>query len=64
MDWERPYATDEEKMRLTVRLSRENVERGTGGPFGAAILEAATGRLVAVGPGGFYVVSVHSRYDF
>lgn len=49
VDWERPYVTDEEKVRLTVRLSRENVERETGGPFGAAVLEMATGRLVAVG---------------
>jgi len=49
VDWERRYASDEEKVRLTVALARENVERGTGGPFGAAVLEAATGRLVAVG---------------
>ena len=49
VDWERRYRTDEEKVRLAVRLSRENVERGTGGPFGAAVLEAETGRLVAVG---------------
>ena len=49
VDWERRYGTDEEKVRLTVRLAQENVERGTGGPFGAAILESATGRLVAVG---------------
>lgn len=49
VDWERRYRTDEEKMRLAVRLSRENVERGTGGPFGAAVLEAGSGRLVAVG---------------
>jgi tRNA(Arg) A34 adenosine deaminase TadA len=49
VDWERPYATDTEKMRLAIRLSRENVERGTGGPFGAAIVESATGRLVSVG---------------
>ncbi len=49
VDWDRRYASDEEKARLAIRLSRENVERGTGGPFGAAVLEAATGRLVAVG---------------
>ncbi len=49
VDWERRYRTDEEKVRLAVRLSRENVERGTGGPFGAAVLEAGSGRLVAVG---------------
>lgn len=49
VDWGRRYRSDEEKVRLTVALARENVERGTGGPFGAAVLEAATGRLVAVG---------------
>jgi tRNA(Arg) A34 adenosine deaminase TadA len=49
VDWERPYGTDEEKMRLAIALSRQNVERGTGGPFGAAITEAESGRLVAVG---------------
>lgn len=49
MDWERPYATDAEKMRLAIRLSRENVARGTGGPNGAAFVESATGRLVSVG---------------
>lgn len=45
----RTYATDDEKMRLAIALSRENVQRRTGGPFGAAIFERATGRLVAVG---------------
>ena len=49
VDWERPYRTDEEKMRLAIALSRENVARGTGGPFGAAIVEHDSGRLVAVG---------------
>src|SRR5688572_16784060 len=36
-------------MRLAVALSRENVVRRTGGPFGAAIYERDSGRLVAVG---------------
>jgi tRNA(Arg) A34 adenosine deaminase TadA len=58
VDWERRYRTDEEKMRLAVRLSRENVERGTGGPFGAAVLESASGRLVAVGTNS--VVRLHN----
>lgn len=49
VDWERRYAGDEDKMHLAIALSRENVERGTGGPFGAAIFERDTGRLVAVG---------------
>ena len=49
IDWERAYQTDEDRMRLAIALARENVERGTGGPFGAAIFEEATGRLVSVG---------------
>jgi tRNA(Arg) A34 adenosine deaminase TadA len=49
VDWERPYLTDVEKMGLAIRLARENVARGTGGPFGAAVVESATGRLVSVG---------------
>ena len=36
-------------MRLAISVARENVERGTGGPFGAAIVERDTGRVVAVG---------------
>jgi tRNA(Arg) A34 adenosine deaminase TadA len=42
-------ATDEERMRLAVDLARENVLRGAGGPFGAAIFEEPAGRLVAAG---------------
>jgi tRNA(Arg) A34 adenosine deaminase TadA len=49
VDWERRYASDEEKMRLAIAVSRENVVRRTGGPFGAAIFERDSGRLVAVG---------------
>ena len=47
--WDTRYRTDEERMRLAIALSRENVEHGTGGPFGAAIFERESGRLVAVG---------------
>jgi tRNA(Arg) A34 adenosine deaminase TadA len=43
------YPDDEAKMRLAIALSRANVEHGTGGPFGAAIFEKVSGRLVAVG---------------
>jgi tRNA(Arg) A34 adenosine deaminase TadA len=49
VDWGRRYASDEEKMRLAVAVARENVLRDGGGPFGAAVLERDTGRLVAVG---------------
>src|SRR5207244_10960454 len=43
------YGTDDEKMALVIDLARENVERRTGGPFGAAVFETASGRLVAAG---------------
>jgi tRNA(Arg) A34 adenosine deaminase TadA len=36
-------------MRVAIGLARANVERSTGGPFGAAIFETESGRLVAVG---------------
>jgi tRNA(Arg) A34 adenosine deaminase TadA len=51
VDWERTYGSDEEKMRLAIAVSRENVERQTGGPFGAAIFARESGgdRLVAIG---------------
>jgi tRNA(Arg) A34 adenosine deaminase TadA len=49
VEWDRRLATDEERMRLAIQLSRENVQRGTGGPFGAVIVERDSGRVVAVG---------------
>ena len=49
VEWEHRYASDDEKMRLAIAVSRENVVRGTGGPFGAAIFERDSGRIVAVG---------------
>ncbi|MCG6118495.1 MAG: nucleoside deaminase [Aquimonas sp.] len=42
------YETDEDKMRLAVELSRINVDRRSGGPFGAAVFDAQQ-RLIAVG---------------
>lgn len=49
VDWNRRYPSDEAKMRLAIAVSRENIERGTGGPFGAAIFERDSGSLVAIG---------------
>jgi tRNA(Arg) A34 adenosine deaminase TadA len=49
VDWDRPCTTPEERMRLAIRLSRENVLRGSGGPFGAAVFEIASGAVLAVG---------------
>jgi tRNA(Arg) A34 adenosine deaminase TadA len=48
-DFERPYESRDAKMRLAIEISRANVERGDGGPFGAAIFEVDSGRLVAAG---------------
>lgn len=42
-------ADERSRMALVVRLARENVERAAGGPFGAAVFERESGRLVAVG---------------
>ncbi|HET9275082.1 MAG TPA: hypothetical protein VFN96_03320, partial [Gemmatimonadales bacterium] len=43
------YPAAEDRMRLAIGLSRENVVRKTGGPFAAAVFERDTGRLVSVG---------------
>lgn len=55
-DWAAPYderglaiADDEGRMRYAIELARQNVEQRTGGPFGAAIFEQASGRLLAIG---------------
>ena len=47
--WDAVYRTAEDRMRLAIAVSRANVEHRTGGPFGAAIFESESGRLVAVG---------------
>lgn len=44
-----PPVSAEERMRLVVGLARHNVERGTGGPFGAAVFERRSGALVSIG---------------
>lgn len=49
VDWKRRYPGDEERMHLAIELSRENVLRQTGGPFGAAVFVEPTGELVGVG---------------
>ena len=49
VDWQRRCAGDDERMRVAIGVARMNVERGTGGPFGAAIFERESGSLVSVG---------------
>jgi tRNA(Arg) A34 adenosine deaminase TadA len=47
-DESRLYLTDEERVGLAIELSRRNVESSHGGPFGAAVFNAA-GKLIAAG---------------
>jgi tRNA(Arg) A34 adenosine deaminase TadA len=42
------FAGVEDRMRLVIGLSRLNFERGTGGPFGAAVFDNS-GKLIAPG---------------
>ncbi|MEX2281516.1 MAG: nucleoside deaminase [Gemmatimonadota bacterium] len=49
IDFTRVYPSAEDRMRLAIQLSRDNILRETGGPFGAAIFESESGRLVSVG---------------
>ncbi len=49
VDWEAPLATDQDRMRLAVRLARANVLRSEGGPFGAVVVESESGRVVSAG---------------
>ncbi|AHY46580.1 Cytosine/adenosine deaminase [Rubrobacter radiotolerans] len=46
---DRTYPDVESRMRLATELAQLNVERGTGGPFGAGVFDRETGRLVAPG---------------
>ncbi|MDQ6970074.1 MAG: nucleoside deaminase [Mariprofundus sp.] len=37
------------RMQLAMQLARNNIDHGTGGPFGAAVFDIATHQLIAVG---------------
>src|SRR5512139_3034350 len=43
------FSSDKDKMRLAIALARENVLQGSGGPFGAAVFEEPSGRVVGLG---------------
>jgi tRNA(Arg) A34 adenosine deaminase TadA len=43
------YPAQADRMRLVIELSRENVLRKSGGPFGAAVFERDSGRVVGLG---------------
>ncbi|HXH71955.1 MAG TPA: nucleoside deaminase [Mariprofundaceae bacterium] len=44
-----PLPEVESRMRLVIEFSRQNVAQGTGGPFGAAVFDLHTNRLVGAG---------------
>lgn len=44
-----PIAATSDRMRFVIQLALTNVTAQTGGPFGAAVFETKTGRLIAVG---------------
>jgi len=43
------YPEIEDRVELAIELSRLNIEHGTGGPFGAAVFNLQTKKLVAPG---------------
>ena len=47
--WSDELETEAGRMRLVVALARTNIEQGTGGPFGAAIFDLDSHRLLAPG---------------
>lgn len=47
--WHEPLDTGTRRMRLAVALAAENVQRQTGGPFAAIVVEERSGRLLGAG---------------
>ena len=48
-DQHKPIVAATDRMRFVIQLAHTNVTSQTGGPFGAAVFEARTGRLIAIG---------------
>ncbi|MGE4543405.1 MAG: nucleoside deaminase [Pedobacter sp.] len=46
---EQIFDTAESRMALVIELAAANVREGTGGPFGAAVFDLGSGRLIAPG---------------
>jgi len=47
--WDAPLDTPDQRMRLAIALSAQNVAWGTGGPFAAVVYEVDTHRIVSAG---------------
>ena len=48
-DWPDPLESAAQRMQLAISLSAENVRHGTGGPFGAIVVEQESNRLLGAG---------------
>ncbi len=46
---EQIFDTPESRMALVIDLASHNIRQGTGGPFGAAVFDLDSGRLIAPG---------------
>ena len=44
-----PMVATSDRMRFVIQLALTNITAQTGGPFGAAVFESHTGRLIAIG---------------
>jgi len=49
LETEQTFASTEDRMQFAIELARQNILQRTGGPFGAAVFESETGRLVSIG---------------
>jgi len=49
IDFDKVYETDAQKAQLAIELSRLNIEKKSGGPFGAAIFDGEENKLLSVG---------------
>ena len=47
--WTDELETEAGRMRLAIALARNNIEEGTGGPFGAAVFDLTSHKLLAPG---------------
>ena len=48
-NWQEPLSTTSQRMQLVIALSAENVQKSTGGPFAAVVVNEGSGELVSVG---------------
>ena len=48
-EYQFPLVSNVERMRFVLKLTLQNIEKTTGGPFGAAVFERESGQLVSVG---------------